>query len=54
VTEYAVPLEEAQVVLALLATARAPRGSTALRTLAELLDHRGLEQAAEVLIRASR
>jgi hypothetical protein len=45
-----VPLIEAGAVLALLASLCGPRATSSARALAELLDHRGLERAAEVLI----
>jgi hypothetical protein len=48
-----VGLEEAQVLLAALAALSSPRGATAARALAELLDRRGFERAGEVLIRWS-
>jgi hypothetical protein len=46
-----VGLEEGVVVLAALATLPAPRGKTAARPLADLLDRRGLERAGEALMR---
>lgn len=49
-----VGLEEAQMVLAALAVIPTPRGGAAARSLAELLDRRGLERAAEALVRWSR
>ncbi len=46
-------VEEAQAVLALLAALRGGRRLTTARTLAELVDRRGLERANEVLIRGA-
>jgi hypothetical protein len=46
-----VTVDEAQAVLALLAALRGPRGPSAARSLAVLVDRRGLERAGEVLIR---
>jgi hypothetical protein len=46
-----ITVEEAQAVLALLAALCGPRGASAARSLAELVDRRGLERASEVLIR---
>jgi hypothetical protein len=44
-------MEEGQLVLAALSAIAGSRGPTAARALAELLDRRGLEPAAEALIR---
>jgi hypothetical protein len=44
-------LEEGQAVLATLAAIAGERGYSAARALAGLLDRRGLERAAEVLVR---
>ncbi len=46
-------VEEAQAVLALLAALRGGRRLTAARSLAELVDRRGLQRANEVLIRGA-
>jgi hypothetical protein len=49
-----VDLEEGQAVLACLAALSSGRKSAAARALGELLDRRGLERAAEVLMRWSK
>jgi hypothetical protein len=46
-----VALEESVVTLAAHAALPSACGKTAARALAEMLDHRGLERAGEVLIR---
>lgn len=48
-----VSIEEGQAVLGLLAAIAGDRGYCAARALAELLDERALEQAAETLVRWS-
>ena len=49
-----VTLPESQSVLALLGALSGPRAAQACAALAELLDRRGLERAAEALVRESR
>ena len=49
-----VTLAESQSVLALLGALNGPRAAQACAALAELLDRRGLERAAEALVRESR